>query len=113
MYVRTSAYCDMFLLVCAHVNTDNSRVDAILHDLKSHLNAIPPSSSSHTNYKSWRERVEQVNQSWESHRSALFENKISYMAMPHGAVCELMFMFYIFVLNMHVCNCSYAEVLSV
>ena len=104
----------MFLLVCAHVNTDNSQLDAILHDLESHLNAITPSSSSHTNCKSWRERVEQANESWESHCSALFENKISYMAMPHGAVCELVFMFNIFfVFYMYVCNCFYAEVLSV
>ena len=100
--VHISAYCDMVLFVCAHINTDNSQMEAILHDLKSHLNAIPPSSSSHTNHKSWRERVEQANQSWESRRSALFEKKILYMAMPHEAVREHVFIFYVFVLK-YVC----------
>lgn len=55
-------------------------------ELRNTLAAIPLIPS-HT--KTWSDRKEQVELSWGNHRPGIFEDVVSSMAMPSGAVCTV------------------------
>ena len=57
-----------------------SQVQAMLDELRSRLDAIPCAMPPHA--KSWAERREQVEQSWESHRAKTFEDVVTSMTLP-------------------------------
>ena len=61
-----------------------SQVQAMLDELRSSLDAIPHAIPQ---AKSWSERREQVEQSWESHRTKIFEDVVTSMTLPTEMVC--------------------------
>jgi len=56
-----------------------SQVQVILEELRSSLDAIPRVTPPQA--KSWAERREQVEQSWESHRAKIFEDVVTSMTL--------------------------------
>ena len=88
-------YCNIIRCLIKHimnqtkilsVATDN-QFETILDDVRSDLASISYPSSSHT--KTWNERMEQVDQSWEVCRSVLYEDVVSSMAMTSEAVSNV------------------------
>jgi len=69
-----------------YIYVDNDRVEVILEELRNSLASISHPS---THANNWTERKEQIEQSWENHCSGIFENIVSAMALPSGAVCKI------------------------
>ena len=69
-----------------YIIADNE-LQAMVDELRESLNAIPCTAEPASVMKSWAERREQLEQSWESHRAKLFEEVVTSMALPPEAVC--------------------------
>lgn len=64
----------------------NSQVETLLEELRNSLASISTTPSC---TKTWTERQEQVEYSWGNHRPVIFENLVSSVALPSGAVCSV------------------------
>ena len=61
----------------------------MIDELRDFLNAIPRAMQPTSGTKSWTERREQLEQSWEDHRAKLFEDLMTSMALLPEMVCVL------------------------
>ena len=61
----------------------------MVEELRDCLDAIPRGTQSTNVTRSWTERREQLDQSWEAYRSKLFEDVMASMALPSETVCVL------------------------
>ncbi|XP_065891337.1 uncharacterized protein [Dysidea avara] len=67
----------------------DNELQAMVDELRESLNAIPCTAEPASVMKSWAERREQLEQSWESHRAKLFEEVVTSMALPPEAKCSM------------------------
>lgn len=91
MYLLTAALKLFYLLHQTEnysIATFCFRIESsqVEEELRNTLAAIPLMPS-HT--KTWSDRKEQVELSWGNHHPGIFEDMVSSMAMPSGAVCTV------------------------
>ena len=67
----------------------DNQLQELVEELRDCLNAIPHAMQPTSVMKSWTERREQLEQSWADHRTKLFEDVITSMALPAETVCVL------------------------
>ncbi|XP_065894845.1 uncharacterized protein [Dysidea avara] len=67
----------------------DNELQAMIDELRDFLNAIPRAMQPTSGTKSWTERREQLEQSWEDHRAKLFEDLMTSMALLPEMECSV------------------------